>query len=70
MIMTTAKITLAKALYFFVDITRYYVSVNGGTLKEITADQYSRYYKQGYTTQSSSERYQDRTMIFTELEIF
>lgn len=62
-------ITLIKAIYKNVDITRYYVSINGGKMKEVTLDIYTRYFKQGFTVRSSSESYSDRTMIFRDLEI-
>lgn len=61
--------TLIKAEYKQVAISRYYVSIDGGKMREITLDEYSRYFKQGYTVRSSSESYHDRTMIIRELEI-
>lgn len=66
-----AKVTLnlVKAEYKHVDISRYYVSVNGEKMREITLDEYSRYFKSGFTIRSSSESYFDRKMIFRDLEI-
>lgn len=64
-----STITLVKAIYKHVDITRYYVSVSGGKLTEVTADVFSRYFKQGFTVRSSSESYLDRTLIIREVEI-
>lgn len=62
-------ITLIKAIYKNVAITRHYVSVNGEKMREITLDEYSRYFKSGFTIRSSSESYFDRTMTFRDLAI-
>lgn len=64
-----STIILVKAVYKQAAINRYYVSINGGALKEINAEQFTRYFKQGYTIRSSSESFFDRTMITRELEI-
>lgn len=66
-----AKVTLnlVKAEYKHVDISRYYVSINGGTLTEVSIDTYKRYFMQGVTVSQGSEEYQDRIMIYRELEV-
>lgn len=67
--MAKATINLVKAEYKHVDITRYYVSINGGSLKEVSADTYSRYFKQGIVITQGSEEYQDRFMFYREMQI-
>lgn len=61
-------ITLAKAEYLKVDVTRYYVSVNGNPMKEISHDSYSRYLKQSSVKNVEVESFDDRTMIFHEIQ--
>lgn len=67
--MPKTTINLVKAEYKHVDITRYYVSINGGSLKEVSADTYSRYLKQGLVITQGSEEYHDRFMFYREMQI-
>lgn len=61
-------ITVMKTVYLYSDIQRYYVSINGGLMREINLDAYSRYLKQCFHKSSYSEQYQDRTVIFHDLQ--
>lgn len=67
--MAKTTVNLVKAVYLAVNLQRYYVSIDGGTLTEVSEQVYERYLNSGVTVQQSSEKYQDRTMIYRSVEI-
>ncbi len=61
-------ITVMKIEYLYAAIQRYYISINGDLMREINLDAYSRYLKQCFNKSCYQEQYQDRTVIFHDLQ--